>query len=337
MQIDLALQVDGFQLRDIPMLARRAEALGFVGVWVPETKHDPFLSLALVAEHSARLQLGTSVAIAFPRSPMVMAQAAWDLQALSDGRFLLGLGTQIKAHIERRFSGVWDAPVARLLDYVGALRAIWASWQGDGRLEYHGPYYQHTLMTPFFNPGPIAHPRIPISIAGVNKGLATLAGEMCDGFHVHPFHSVAYVRELLRPQIAAGAERAGRSMDDVELSSSVFVITGADEDAVARSRDAVREQMGFFASTPTYRAVLQCPGWERVGEQLSRLAATKRWAEMPALINDEMLATFATEAPPEQLGRALRERYTGVLDRIALYMPFVPGQNEGFWTTVIED
>src|SRR5262249_28418379 len=158
------------------------------------------------------MQLGTAVAIAFPRSPMVLAQVAWDLQALSGGRFILGLGTQVKAHIERRFSMTWDTPVRRLRDYIGALRAIWSSWQGDGRLDYRGPFYQHTLMTPFFNPGPIAHPRIPIYIAGVNKGLAGLAGELCDGFHVHPFHSVNYLRQVVREEITAGVARSGRSI-----------------------------------------------------------------------------------------------------------------------------
>ncbi|MBC8075804.1 MAG: TIGR03617 family F420-dependent LLM class oxidoreductase [Chloroflexales bacterium] len=335
-KLDLALGGEALTLAALPATARAADALGFGALWVPETQHNAFLPLALAAEHSQRMGLGTSVAIAFARSPMVVAQAAWDLQALSAGRFVLGLGTQVQAHIERRFSMPWDQPVARLRDYIGALRAIWASWQGDGKLDYRGPFYQHTLMTPFFNPGPIAHPRIPIAIAGVNQGLAKLAGEAADGFHVHPLNSAAYLRHQLRPAIAEGAARTGRSPSDVELLASVFVITGANDAAIDQARAAARAQIAFYASTPSYRPVLASHGWERVGEQLSRLAATKRWAELPALIDDEMLHTFAVEAPPHLLGQAVRERYEGLLDRVAFYMPFAPGQHGDLWRSAIE-
>lgn len=335
-KLDVTLAVEGNHLPTIAAVARRADELGFAGLWTPETQHDPFLPLALAAEHSERIQIGTAVAIAFPRSPLVLAHTSWDLQAQSGGRFILGLGTQVQAHIERRFSSVWDAPVARLRDYIGALRAIWASWQGDGKLKYEGTHYRHTLMTPFFNPGPIANPHIPIFIAGVNKGLAGLAGELCDGFHAHPFNSATYIRERLRPQIAAGAERAGRSINDIELACSIFVITGSNAAEVEQARAAARSQIAFYASTPTYRTVLECHGWERVGEQLSRLAATKRWAEMPALISDEMLATFALEAPPDRVGQAVRKRYAGLLDRVTFYMPFVPDQHEALWKMAIQ-
>ena len=336
MKLDLAVGGEATTLAALPATAHAADALGFGALWVPETQHNAFLPLALAAEHSERMQLGTSVAIAFARSPMVVAQAAWDLQAYSGGRFVLGLGTQVQAHIERRFSVQWDQPVARLRDYIGALRAIWASWAGESKLDYRGPFYQHTLMTPFFNPGPIAHPRIPIAIAGVNAGLARLAGELADGFHVHPFNSAAYLREQLRPAIAEGAARAGRGIADLELLASVFVITGADERAIAGARAAARSQIAFYASTPSYRPVLASHGWERAGEQLSRLAATKRWAEMPALITDEMLGAFAVEAPPHKLGQAVRERYNGLLDRVAFYTPFVPGENEVLWRDAIK-
>ena len=336
MKLDLAIGGEATTLAALPATARAADALGFGALWVPETQHNAFLPLALAAEHSERMGLGTSVAIAFARSPMVVAQAAWDLQAYSGGRFVLGLGTQVQAHIERRFSVQWDQPVARLRDYIGALRAIWSSWAGDGKLDYRGPFYQHTLMTPFFNPGPIAHPRIPIAIAGVNAGLARLAGELADGFHVHPFNSAAYLRDQLRPAIVEGAARAGRAIASVELLASVFVITGADERAIEGARAAARSQIAFYASTPSYRPVLASHGWERAGEQLSRLAATKRWAEMPALITDEMLGTFAVEAPPHELGQAVRERYNGLLDRVAFYTPFVPGENEALWRGAIK-
>jgi probable F420-dependent oxidoreductase len=334
-KLDLALGGEATALAALPAAARAADALGFGALWVPETQHNAFLPLVLAAEHSKRMLLGTSVAIAFARSPMVTAQAAWDLQALSGGRFVLGLGTQVQAHIERRFSAAWGQPVARLRDYIGALRAIWASWQGDGKLDYRGPFFQHTLMTPFFNPGPIAHPRIPIAIAGVNRGLARLAGEVADGFHVHPLNSAAYLREQLRPAISEGAARAGRDPAAVELLASVFVITGADERAIEQARAAARSQIAFYASTPSYRPVLASHGWERAGEQLSRLAATRRWAEMPALISDEMLHAFAVEAPPHRLGEAVRERYAGLLDRVAFYLPFAPGRDEALWRAAI--
>jgi probable F420-dependent oxidoreductase len=335
MKLDAVLAIDAAHLRDVARIVQAAEEIGFAGLWTPETQHNSFFPLLIAAEHSRRIELGTAVTIAFPRSPMVMAQNAWDLQALTGGRFILGLGTQVKAHIERRYGMAWDAPVARLRDYIGALRAIWQAWQTGGKLNYAGQFYQHTLMTPFFNPGPIADPHIPIYIAGVNEGLARLAGEICDGFHVHPFHSVKYIKELVRPQIAAGAERAGRSATDVTLASSVFAITGPNEAAIDALRAMARQQIAFYASTPTYRVVLECHGWQDVGEQLSRLAATKRWDEMGALITDEMLDIFAVQAPLDRIGQALRRRYEGVLDRVSSYMPYMPGELDGAWRDIV--
>jgi probable F420-dependent oxidoreductase len=335
MKLDAALVIDAAKMRDVARIAQAAEEIGFGALWTPETQHNAFYPLLLAAEHSRRIALGTAVAIAFPRSPMVMAQNAWDLQALSNGRFILGLGTQVKPHIERRYGMAWDAPVARLRDYIGALRAIWHSWQTGGKLSYQGQFYQHTLMTPFFNPGPIADPHIPIYIAGVNEGLARLAGEICDGFHVHPFHSVKYIQEVVRPHIAAGAARAGRALADVTLVSSVFAITGPNEAAINATRVMAREQIAFYASTPTYRVVLECHGWQDVGEQLSRLAAARRWGEIGALITDEMLDAFAVQAPLDRIGQALRARYQGVLDRVFSYMPYAPRELDDAWSAIV--
>src|SRR5262245_3461617 len=334
MKLDALLAVDARHMRDAAAIARAADAIGFAGLWSVETKHNGFFPLLLAAGHSARVELGTAVAIAFPRSPMVMAQIAWDLQALSGGRFILGLGTQVKAHIERRYGMAWEPPVAKLRDYIGALRAIWSAWQSGAKLDHHSRFYTHTLMTPFFNPGPIAAPRIPIYIAGVNEGLARLAGELCEGFHVHPFHSVKYINKVVRPQVAAGAERAGRTLADVVLASGVFVVTGENEAAFENMRRMAREQIAFYASTPTYRVVMAAHGWQDAGEQLSRLATMKRWDKMGAVITDDMLDVFAVQAPPDQLGRALRERYEGVLDRVACYMPFVPGAWDDVWRDI---
>ncbi|NJN19385.1 MAG: TIGR03617 family F420-dependent LLM class oxidoreductase [Oscillochloris sp.] len=336
MLLDVTVPVDANPLPTMAEFARAAEAIGFAAIWTPETGHNPFLPLVTAAEQTNRVALGTAVAIAFPRSPMVTAQIAWDLAAYSEGRFILGLGTQVKAHIERRFSSTWDAPVARMRDYIGALRAIWQSWQTGARLNYRGSHYQHTLMTPFFSPGPIVHPDIPIYLAGVNSGLAQLAGECCDGFHAHPLNSARYLSEVLRPQIAAGAAQAGRDPSACAIAGSTFVISGPDQATTERMRAFVTQQIAFYSSTPSYRPVLECHGWAEIGEQLSQLAAQQRWSEMGGLISPEMIQTFAIEAPPERLGSAIRERFDGLIDRIALYMPFVPGQHSDFWRLLVQ-
>ena len=335
MQLDAGLAVDGKHLPTIDEVGRAAESLGFAGLWTSETKHDSFLPLAVAANNTKRLDLGTSIAIAFSRSPMTMAQISWDLQELSGGRFILGLGTQVKAHIERRFSMPWDRPAARLEDYILALRAIWRSFQTKEPLDYKGEFYQHTLMTPFFNPGPIEHAAIPIYIAGVNTRLARLAGELCDGFHIHPFHTPEYVRQIVKPAIKEGAERKNRNPEEIKLATSVFVITGETEEEVEEQREKMRAQTAFYASTPSYRVVLEVHGWEKVGEELGKLARDKKWDEMPNLITDEMLRTFAVEATLDEVGPALRERYEGLMDRVALYVPFVPGEKDDFWQTTI--
>ena len=336
MKLDAGLAVEGKHLPGIDETGRAAESLGFAGLWTSETKHDSFLPLAVAANTTERLSLGTSVAIAFSRSPMVTAQVAWDLQDLSGGRFILGLGTQVKAHVTRRFGMPFDRPAARLKDYIQALRAIWESFQTEGPLYYEGEFYRHTLMTPFFNPGPIEHPAIPVYIAGVNTRLATLAGELCDGFHVHPFHTPEYVRQVVQPAIQDGAEKENRSPKEVELATSVFVITGESEDQIEEQRHKIRAQAAFYASTPTYRTVLDVHGWGEVGEQLGQLAREKKWDEMPELITDEMLHTFAIEATPDNIGTALVQRYEGLIDRVALYLPFIPGEKDEFWRRALE-
>jgi probable F420-dependent oxidoreductase len=335
-KVDAGLGTEGDYLRGIDQTAHAAEDFGFAGLWTSETKHDAFLPLAIAANETREIELGTSVAIAFSRSPMETAQTAWDLQDLSDGRFVLGLGTQVKAHVMRRFSMPWDRPAARLREYILALRAIWESFQSEGPLNFEGDFYRHTLMTPFFNPGPIDHPEIPVYIAGVNTRLAKLAGEICDGFHVHPFHSPEYVRRTVIPAIAEGAKQANRDPEQVTLATSAFVIAAENEEKAREQRESVRAQISFYASTPTYRTVLEAHGWEGVGERLGKLAREKKWREMPALISDEMLAAFAVEAAPDELGAVLRERYTGLIDRISLYIPFVPGERDSFWRTVVE-
>jgi probable F420-dependent oxidoreductase len=322
------------QLQTIPDLARVAEEWGFDGIWSAETSHDPFLGLALAATSTRRVNLGTSIALSFTRSPMTLAYTCWDLAALSEGRFLLGLGTQVKAHNERRFSVPWTAPVARLREVLQGLQAIWHSWRTGEKLNFRGEYYQFTLMTPFFTPPRHAH-RIPITIAGVNTGLASLAGELCDGFHVHPLHSVKYIDEVVRPAIAAGAARTGRSIDQIELIASVFIVSGITQQQVDFSREFARQQISFYASTPSYKVIFDTHSWGETAEQLSRLAARKQWGDMPSLISDEMLDTFSITAPPDQVAERVLARYGDRLGRVAYYIPFQPGQMDELWKASI--
>ena len=334
MKIDTNLAVH--DLREVPAMAQAAEAMGFDGLWASEITHDPFLISALMAEHTRRADLGTAIAVAFPRSPGTLAYLAWDLAALSHGRFILGLGTQVKAHNERRFGVKWEAPLAKLREMILALRAVWDAWQGGARLNFRGEFFKLTLMPPFFNPGPIAHPHVPIYIAGVNQGLCRLAGELCDGFHVHPFHSVPYLREVILPAIHEGLRLGGRQPGQVKLVSSVFVIPG--ESKVERSAAArrVRQQIAFYASTPSYAPVMDLHGWGGTREQLSRLAAKGHWEEMPALIGDEMLDVFAVSGTWAELPAKIVARYAGLLDRVMYYLPFVPGEMDERWRETIQ-
>lgn len=317
-------------LNEVTAIACTAEEMGFDAIWSTETMHDPFLPGALIAGRTTRIKFGTAVAIAFARSPATMAYTAWDLAQASQGRFILGLGTQVKAHIERRFGQPWpSSPVKKLREQIAALRAFWACWQTGRPLDVKGEYYHLNLMSPFFNPGPIDHPNIPVFIAGVNTGLARLAGETAEGFHVHPFHTPLYLKEVLAPAIEAGAQKAGRSRKDVQVSATVFVACSETE------RSFVRSQIAFYASTPSYRSVMALHGWEETAHRLSKLAGRGQWGEMPGLIDDEMLETFSVAAEPERVRSALVDRYQGLVERLTLYTPFIPGERDLFWKTLL--
>jgi probable F420-dependent oxidoreductase len=321
MKLDAALGPT--PLAEVPALAAAAEAAGFDAVWTSETQHDPFLPLALVAEHTRRLRFGTAVAIAFARSPTVLAHTAWDLAAASGGRFLLGLGTQVRAHIERRFGMPWPAsPTGALREFLTSLRAVWRAWQEGERLDQRGDHYRLSLMSPFFSPPPIEAPEIPIYLAGVNRSLCRLAGECADGLHAHPLHSVEYLRQRVLPAIEEGTRRAGREPRQVSLSVSVFTASDPGE------ADFVRSQIAFYASTPSYRPVMELHGWGETAERLSALARRGAWSEMPALIDDGILRTFAVVEDEPRLAEALHRRYEGLADRVTLYRPFRPGE---FW------
>ena len=328
MRLDVSLPPTS--LRDIPAISATAEEMGFDGLWSTETKKDPFLPLTLVAEHTRELHFGTAVAIAFARSPANVAQVAWELAAASRGRFILGLGTQVKPHIERRFGMSWpESPTGKMREFIMAVRAFWKSWQTDGRLNFRGEYYKLNLMTPFFNPGPIEHPDIPIYLAGVNPGLCRLAGEVADGFHIHPLHTARYLSEVILPAITEGANQAGREENSIQLSASAFIVTNPEQDAFVRS------QVAFYASTPSYRRVMALHGWDDVADELSSLARQGEWAMMSQLVDDDMLATFAVVENRDVLAGAIKQRYEGLVDRVTPYQAFLPGMDDVFWRALV--
>jgi probable F420-dependent oxidoreductase len=320
----MAMHVDtygfGARLGEVAPLARQASELGFSAVWFTESSHNPFLPCAVASEAAPGLGVGTSIAVAFPRSPMVTAQIAWDLAEASQGNFRLGLGTQVKAHIVRRFSTEFSSPVRRLREYVQALRAIFRAFQCTEPLSFAGDFYSFSLLTDFFSAGPIAHPDVPIQIAGVNRGLARLAGEVCDGFHVHPFHSIEYLRDLVRPAVAEGAEAAGRSIDDVEFVVPVFIAVGDSESELAPQRAAARRQLAFYASTPTYQPVLAHHGFADVAPELQKLVRTGDTSTMAEVMTDDLIAPFTVTSTWEGLPAALVDRYAGVADRVISYL-----------------
>jgi probable F420-dependent oxidoreductase len=315
-------------LKSIPEYARKVEAMGYDCLWSAETQHDPFLPLAVAATVTSRIKLGTSIAVAFPRSPMILAHIAWDLQAASDGRFILGLGSQVKGHNERRFSVKFESPGPRLREVVLALRAIWDCWQNRTRLNFKGTFYRFDLMTPFFDPGPIAHPRIPVYIAGVNQYMCRVAGEVCDGLHVHPFNSPRYLREYVRPAVEEGMRTAGRARSDFTYVTSTFVVVGDTEQEREQARQAVKQQIAFYASTRTYEPVLAAHGWQDLAPHLHRKSVEGDWKGMADLISDEMVDTYAVTGTYATIGAAIRERYAGLLDRTAFYQPYQAGLDD---------
>jgi probable F420-dependent oxidoreductase len=333
MKIDIGLL--SHDLSEMPAIARAADELGFDGLWTFETAHEALLPLALAAEHSDRLTLGTSIAVAFARSPAILAHISWDLARFSKGRFILGLGTQVKAHNERRFGVRWEKPVQKMRETILAIKAFWDCWQNGTRLDFRGEFFKLTLMTPFFNPGPHAYPHIPIYIAGVNQRMCQLAGEICDGFHVHPLNSSRYIEEVILPNIELGLASRRKPRELFELSSALFVIPTDTLRGEKECEHEVRQEIAFYASTPAYRAVFEFHGWEDVADQLRALAARGQWNEMPALITDEMIETFATRGTWAELPAKVLQKYTGLLDRVSYYLPFSPQQETDGWRKTI--
>ena len=305
-------------VRAVAAEAAWAEAMGYDGVSANETAHDPFLTLTLAATTTSRVTLDTHVAIAFPRSPMVLAYTARDLQDLTGGRFRLGLGTQVKGHIERRFSTEWRPPGPRLREYIQALRTIWEAWESGGPLKFTGEFYNFSLMTPFFSPGRGDNPQPPIFNAAVNAYNCRVAGEVSNGLVLHTFTSPEYVRKVVRPNVAAGAARAGRRPEDIAISGGGFIVTGPTRAAIEAGLEDARRRIAFYASTRTYLPVLECHGFQEVGQRLHQMSREGKWNEMGALVSDDMLHAYAVVGEYDEIAPKILERYGGLVDEVGL-------------------
>jgi probable F420-dependent oxidoreductase len=312
MQIETTIVPTNFQ--GLAEHARRLEEIGYDSVVTPEAGHDPFLPLMIVAEHTRKLKFGTAVAIAFPRSPMVTAQLAWDLQRYSGGRFILGLGTQVKGHNERRYSTPWPTPPGpRLREYIQMMRAIFKTFQTNQLHKYEGKHYQFSLISPFFNPGPNEVEHVPIYISAVNRFNCKLVGEVCDGIRLHGFNTVKYTKEVILPAIQEGAKKSGRDMSEIDIVGGGFIITGKNEEEIEKAKGPVRQQLAFYASTRVYHPVLEVHGWQETGQRLFRLSMEGKWPEMGPLITDEMLDEFAVIGTHDELVPKLKERYGDIV------------------------
>jgi probable F420-dependent oxidoreductase len=319
MQLDHYLRAD---LADVPHVAAELEAAGFDGLYTAEGPHEPFLALALAAEATSRATLFSNIAVAFARSPLDLAQTANDLQAAARGRFVLGVGSQIRPHITRRFSMPWHQPVEQMRDLVQAIKAIQASWQDRTPLAYRGSHYRHTLMTPFFDPGPTPFGSPPVWVAGLGPRMTRVAAEVGDGLLVHPFHSGPFVRDRVVPAVTDGLTAAGRPRDAFTLSVVAIVCTGHTDEELALATAGVRQLLAFYASTPAYRVALEPHGWADLQTELNELTKAGRWAELPARVTDEMLRTLAVCGAPEEIGALVAARYGGHADRVGLSMPY---------------
>jgi probable F420-dependent oxidoreductase len=333
MKVDTGIMAPS--LTEVGKRAAELEAIGYDALMTAETAHDPFLPLAIAAEHTERIELATGIAVAFARTPMLTAYTANDLQRASNGRFILGLGSQIKPHIEKRFSMPWSRPAARMREYILAMRAIWRAWNEGEKLDFRGDFYQATLMTPFFSPGPNPHGAPKVFLAAVGELMTEAAGEVADGIIIHGFTTERYVKEVTLPAIERGLAKSGRARESFEVSGPLFVVTGRDDEELARARKGTCQQIAFYGSTPAYRGVLELHGWGDLQTELNTLSKRGEWVQMGDLIDDEILTTFAVVAEPEGVGAELKRRYGGVVDRCSFYAPYESDPER--WGAVIDD
>jgi probable F420-dependent oxidoreductase len=332
------VRVDGTVMtarpEEMPSAARELEELGYDGVFTAETSHDPFLPITLAALETERIELGTGIAVAFARNPMSTAVVANDLQLYTEGRFILGLGSQIKPHIEKRFSMEWSHPADRMREFILAMRAIWATWNEGAKLDFRGDFYRHTLMTPFFNPGPNPYGTPKVFLAAVGERMTEVAGEAADGILLHGFTTERYVREITLPALERGWARAGKQRRDFELSGPMFVVTGTNDEEYEAARSGTKQQIAFYGSTPAYRGVLELHGWGDLQGELNRLSKQGDWVQMGELVDDEVLATFAVTGEPEEIPAKLLERYGDIVDRVSFYAPYKSDPER--WARVVE-
>jgi probable F420-dependent oxidoreductase len=305
----------GPDMRAAAATAAAAARAGYAGIWSFELSHSAFPPLVLAAEHAETLELGTSIVVAFARSPMTTAIEAWDLQGFSGGRLMLGLGSQIRPHIEKRYSMPWSHPAPRMREFIAALRAIWGSWQNGTKLDFRGDFYQHTLMTPMFNPGPLPSGPPKVFLAAVGERMTEVAGEVADGIILHGFTTERYAREVTLPALERGLARSGRSRRDVQVRYSPFLLTADSPSGMERAGRAVRERIAFYASTPAYRPVLDLHGWGDLQPDLNLLSKQGEWTKMGDLIGDEVVDAFAVDAGIDELPERITERIRGIADR----------------------
>ncbi|PON19829.1 LLM class F420-dependent oxidoreductase [Candidatus Entotheonella serta] len=315
--------------------AQAAENDGYNGLMTMENAHDPFMPLAVAAVHTERITLMTAIAIAFPRSPMVVANTAWDLHEASQGRFVLGIGPQVKGHNERRFSVPWSPPAPRLREYVEALRAIWRTWSTGEKLDCQGEHYQFTLMTPRFTPEPTGLPPVPVTISAVGPAMLRLSGRVCDGVQLHPFGTRQYIDEVCLPRIEQGLAQSDRARQHFNVIGGGFVATGPDEETVARAMDEVRQRLGFYGSTRAYWPVLSLHGLDDLGEKLNRMAREGQWEAMTAEVSDDVVRLFAAVGTHEHIAKEIGTRFGGVVD--TLYTGLLPSGDAGLPPDLIQD
>jgi len=317
MKIDA--MVSGANLRDVQRLSPLFEQAGFDGIWFTEGGRTAYLSCAAAALATTRVTIGTGVAVAFPRSPMVTAQVAWELADATEGRFVLGLGTQVRAHIERRYSSAYERPGPRLRDYIRSVRAIWRAFQGDDKLDYRGEFYNFTMLGDTWTGGPIAHPHIPVYAAAVRPWMLRMCGAEADGVHVHPFHSRRYLDDVVRTSVDEGAQRAGRRPEEITLAVPIMSVVGDSNEELDRWRERARMQIAFYGSTRTYRGVFEVHGWHETSERLYESQRSGDLAAMRAAVTDQMLAVYAVESSWGELADAVIDRYHGAADRVIMY------------------
>jgi probable F420-dependent oxidoreductase len=332
MKLDTTLAMG--PLERVGGLAKRAEEMGFAGIFTAEAMQTPFLSHAVAALATERIELGTAIAVAFPRSPMVHAMTAWDLHKASQGRFILGLGAQVRKHNERRFSVRFDPVGPRMRDMLRAIRHIWDAFDGKHLLEYRGEYYNHDYIQPFFNPGPTGFGQPKLFIAAVGPYMCRLAGELCDGIHIHPFHTTRYIEDVVKPRVNEGLARSGRDPASFEYATTSFILGGTDKEREGLS-SVVRSQIAFYGSTPAYRRVFEAHGWNDRQPRLNDLGRAGKPAEAARLVSEEILDEFSVRGPLDAIAEQVREKYEGLVDRVGFYIPVVGGAHEKKWERVI--